>query len=181
MITGGGGNYGGSATAGDEWYPGVYPEADAGDTYGDVALDDLFGGSGGGGVWYGASSPGAGGDGAGILFIGAQELDVTSASSITAIGGTTTAWATGTWTYGAGGGAGGSIWIIADTLTVVANTFDATGGYGESTHTRDGGDGGEGRIRLDFNEINGYMSTASASTSQANSASDPNPGTIGTP
>ena len=181
MITGGGGEYAGGATAGDEWYPGVYPEADGGDTYGDVALDDLFPGSGGGGVWYGASSPGAGADGAGILFIGAQELDVTSASSITAIGGTTSAWATGTWTYGAGGGAGGSIWIIADTLTLVANTFDATGGYGESTHTRDGGDGGEGRIRLDFNEINGYMSTASAATSQANSACDPNPGTIGTP
>ncbi|GDX80025.1 hypothetical protein LBMAG42_18360 [Deltaproteobacteria bacterium] len=181
MITGGGGEYAGGATAGDSWTGGSYPEAYAGDTYGDTDLTTMFAGSGGAGVWYGASSPGSGGNGAGLIFMGVQDLTVTSASSISAIGGTTAAWATGTWTYGAGGGAGGTVWIMADTMTVPAGGIAATGGFGESTHTRDGGDGGEGRIRVDTNEINGYMITASAATTAANSACDPNPGYFDAP
>ena len=181
MITGGGGNHAGGATDGDSWYPTYYPAPEAGGTYGDVALDQMFLGSGGAGVWYGGSSPGAGGDGAGILFIGAQDLTSVSAASLTALGGSTSAWSTGTWTYGAGGGAGGTIWVIADTLTVTTDGIDAGGGDGETSHVREGGDGGYGRIRLDFNEINGYASTASASTTQANAACEPDAGTIGTP
>jgi len=181
MITGGGGNYGGSATAGASWNGGGYPEAAAGDEYGDVALDSMYFGSGGGGVWHGSSSPGSGGDGAGLIFLGVETLTVTSAGSLSALGGSTSAWATGTWTYGAGGGAGGTIWVIADAATIPADAVYAFGGDGESTHTRDGGNGGDGRIRLDFNTLNGYTSGTAAATRQAENACDPDAGTVGTP
>ena len=181
MITGGGGNHGGGATAGDEWYPGVYPEAAAGDTYGEDDLDTMFLGSGGGGVWYGASSPGSGGDGAGLIFIAAESVDITSASSITAIGGTTSAWATGTWTYGAGGGSGGTIWVISGTLDAPEAAFDATGGFGESTHTRIGGDGGYGRVRLDYEEINGLLEFRTSADTQADLVAEPDPGYTSAP
>ena len=181
MITGGGGNHGGGATAADSWYPAIYPEAAAGDTYGEDDLDTMFLGSGGAGVWYGASSPGSGGDGAGLIFMAAQAVDITSAASVTAIGGTTSAWATGTWTYGAGGGAGGTIWVMAGTLDAPEAAFDATGGYGESTHTRVGGDGGYGRIRLDYEEINGLLEARSAADVQADLVSEPDPGYTAAP
>jgi hypothetical protein len=181
MITGGGGNHGGGATAGDAWYPGVYPEAAAGDSYGDSDLDTMFFGSGGAGVWYGSSSPGSGGDGAGLIFIAAENVDITSASSITAVGGTTSAWTTGTWTYGAGGGAGGTIWVIAGDLDAPADAFDATGGYGESSHIRVGGDGGYGRIRLEYGYINGLIEARPSADVQAALVSEPDPGYTGAP
>ena len=181
MITGGGGNYGGGATAGASWNGGGYPEAAAGDEYGDVALDSMYFGSGGAGVWHGSSSPGSGGDGAGLIFLGVETLTVTSTGSLSALGGSTSAWATGTWTYGAGGGAGGTIWVIADAATIPADAIYAFGGDGESTHTRDGGNGGDGRIRLDFNTLNGYTSGTAAATRQAENACDPDAGTVGTP
>jgi hypothetical protein len=176
MITGGGGNYAGGATAGASWTGGSYPAAAAGGTYGTADLSTLYMGSGGAGVWYGSSNPGPGGDGAGILYIGAAEVIVNNAAGISAIGGTTTHWATGTWTYGAGGGAGGSIWVIADSLDLVSDALYAEGGLGESTHTRVGGDGGYGRIRLDFNMINGYAYGSGNATTEVATVSEPNAG-----
>ena len=181
MITGGGGDYGGGATAGDSWTGGSYPEAAAGVEYGSEDLDTMFPGSGGAGVWYGTSSPGSGGNGAGLIFMGVQTLTATSTDSITAIGASTAAWSTGTWTYGAGGGAGGTIWIMADTLSLPADSVVATGGVGESTALRNGGDGGDGRIRIDFNELNGFISTARASETQANSVCEPDAGYLAAP
>ncbi len=181
MITGGGGNYGGGATEGASWTGGSYPEAEAGDTYGDVALSDLFMGSGGAGVWYGGSSPGPGGDGAGIVFIAANEIVASDSAAISAIGGTTTNWATGTWTYGAGGGAGGSIWLVADTLSLGSDSVDATGGFGEDTHIRVGGDGGYGRVRLDYNVLNGYAYGSGSDTTERGTASEPDAGHAETP
>jgi hypothetical protein len=141
----------------------------------------MFFGSGGAGVWYGSSSPGSGGDGAGLIFIAAENVDITSASSITAVGGTTSAWATGTWTYGAGGGAGGTIWVIAGDLDAPADAFDATGGYGESSHIRVGGDGGYGRIRLEYDYINGLIEARPSADVQAALVSEPDPGYTGAP
>jgi hypothetical protein len=132
-------------------------------------------------VWYGASSPGSGGNGAGIIFIAAETVDITSDGSITAIGGTTSAWATGTWTYGAGGGAGGTIWVMATTIDGPEAAFDATGGFGESTHTRVGGDGGYGRIRLEYDEINGLEEARVAADIQAELVSEPDAGYTSAP
>ncbi len=180
-ITGAGGNYGGGATDGDSWTGGSATAPYAGDSYGDADLSTLFFGSGGGGVWRGNSNPGPGGDGAGILYIGAFEIDLQDSSTVTAIGGTTHYWATGTWTYGAGGGAGGSIVLIADTLTLATDAVDAQGGYGESTHIRLGGDGGVGRVRFDYNELNGYAQGSADATSQEADVSEPDPGYSATP
>ncbi|MBM4391011.1 MAG: putative metal-binding motif-containing protein [Deltaproteobacteria bacterium] len=181
MITGGGGNYGGGATAGDSWTGGSYPAAEAGDTYGDAALADLFLGSGGAGVWYGRAYPGPGGDGAGIVFVAANEIVASDSAAISAIGGTTARWAHGTWTYGAGGGAGGSIWLLADTLTLGSASVDATGGFGEDTHIRVGGDGGYGRVRLDYNTLNGYGYGSGGDTTEQAIASEPDAGHAETP
>jgi hypothetical protein len=185
MITGGGGNYGGGATAGDEWtggsYGETYTEAYAGETYGSADLSTLFLGSGGAGVWNGLSDPGPGGDGAGILYIGAVTITATDASAISAIGGTTTHWATGSWTYGAGGGAGGSIWLQANTLTLPADGVNASGGYGESTHIRAGGDGGYGRVRVDFNTLNGQSWGGAPAVSALQSVCAPDAGSSSTP
>ena len=185
MITGGGGNYGGGATAGDEWtggsYGETYTEAYAGETYGSADLSTLFLGSGGAGVWNGLSDPGPGGDGAGILYIGAVTITATDASAISAIGGTTTHWATGSWTYGAGGGAGGSIWLQANTLTLPADGVNASGGYGESTHIRAGGDGGYGRVRVDFNTLNGQSWGGASAVTELQSVCAPDAGSSSTP
>lgn len=179
MITGGGGNYGGGATSGAAWDDGTYggyPEAEAGSAYGSAALSTMFAGSGGAGVWHGGSSPGAGGDGAGIVYIGASAIDVAGAGGVSAVGGTTVHWSTGAWTYGAGGGAGGTVWLVADTLTLVTDAVDAGGGFGEATHIRIGGDGGAGRIRLDYNAVNGLSYGAGGDATAAADACVPDAG-----
>jgi len=185
-VTGGGGNYGGGATAGDSWDYGGYTAPEAGETYGQADLSLLLFGSGGGGVWNGGSDdagedPGPGGDGAGILYIGAGTIIADGASAITAIGGSTDHWADGTWTYGAGGGAGGSVFLVAEETDLAAGSVDAQGGYGESTHERAGGDGGYGRVRIDCNTCNGYSQGSSDANNELDSASEPDPGHTDTP
>ncbi len=180
-VTGGGGAYGPGATAGDSWTGGSATPPEAGDTYGDVDLSRLFLGSGGGGVWYGASDPGPGGAGGGLLFVGASVIVADGAAALTSMGGTTTHWATGTWTYGAGGGAGGSVWLVADTLTLASGAIDASGGLGESTHIRAGGDGGAGRVRVDCTSVNGADCATTAGESALATASEPDAGYVGAP
>ena len=176
-ICGGGGNYGGGATAADSWTGGGATPAEAGDAYGTPSLSSLLPGSGGGGVWHGSGSTyGPGGDGGGILYIGTRAINAADPSSVSALGGTTTHWSTGSWTYGAGGGAGGAIWLEAETLTLGAGAIDAGGGYGESTHIRHGGDGGYGRIRLDYDTLNGESFGSTAADSAADTSASPDPG-----
>ncbi len=153
-VTGGGGNHGGGATSGDSWDGGGYSPPQAGETYGDVDLEQIFHGSGGGGVWYGEHDPGPGGDGAGILLVFTRTLDAQGPAALTATGGTTTHWSEGTWTYGAGGGAGGSVWLIAEDLYLATDAVNAEGGLGQDDYERAGGDGGVGRVRIDFNTLN---------------------------
>ena len=181
MITGGGGNYGGGATAGVSWTGGSYPEAAAGDAYGDAELSVLFPGSGGAGVWHGSTVSGPGGDGAGIVWIAAGAVEVLGVDGVTAMGGTTTSWSTGTWTYGAGGGAGGSIWVTADTVDLTTDSLDAGGGFGESAHIRHGGDGGVGRIRVDYNWVNGNAFGSGTDTTEVNAGSEPDAGWLAVP
>ncbi|HJN77665.1 MAG TPA: putative metal-binding motif-containing protein [Myxococcota bacterium] len=185
-ITGAGGEYAGGATDGDSWTGGSATAPYAGDTYGSADLSTLFFGSGGGGVWRGTTTPsggtpGPGGDGAGMVYIAAFEIEVDDADGLLADGGSTDNAAQGTWTYGAGGGAGGSIFLVADAMTLATDALSAAGGDGETTHTRLGGDGGVGRIRLDYNELNTYAEGSSdASTAEAD-ACDPDPGYSTTP
>ena len=180
-ITGGGGNHAGGATNGDSWTGGSATPPYAGDTYGDDELASMFPGSGGGGVWYGTSDPGPGGDGGGIVYIGADTIELEGAQAISALGGTTSHWATGSWTYGAGGGAGGTVWLVADTVDLSSDAITAEGGLGESSHTRIGGDGGYGRVRIDCNTCNGYSQGTSDAETELASAAEPDPGYSATP
>ncbi len=176
LVTGGGGNYGGGATAGTSWTGGTVPPPAAGATYGTADLGTIFFGSGGGGVWWGNNNPGSGGDGGGLIFVGAASVQATGTDAFSAIGGTTYAWATGTWTYGAGGGAGGSIWLITSAATLGSNSLNATGGFGETTHIRLGGNGGVGRIRVDYETLNGDAFGSAAATTALATAASPDAG-----
>jgi|GEM_PF-947717 len=180
-VTGGGGNYGGGATPGDSWNGGGYTPPEAGEEYGDEDLVTLFHGSGGGGVWAGGEDQGPGGDGGGVVLLFAHTVDAQGAAAITCVGGTTYAWSQGTYTYGAGGGSGGSIWVIAEDLLLATDAIDATGGFGEDTHERLGGDGGDGRVRVDFNTLNANAEGSSAADGDLSAGSEPDPGSSGAP
>lgn len=180
-VTGAGGNHGGGATSGVSWDGGYATPPEAGDTYGELDLSRLYLGSGGGGVWHGGADPGPGGGGGGIVYIGVSALTASGAGAITATGGTTTHWAIGSWTYGAGGGAGGSVWVIADTLLLAADAIDAQGGLGESTHIRAGGDGGFGRVRVDCVTVNRVGCTSASGATALEHAAEPDAAYVATP
>ena len=185
-VTGGGGNHAGGATAGDSWNGGGYTAPAAGGTYGSAALDTLFFGSGGGGVWNGGTdttgeNPGPGGSGGGILVVGAATLDLDGAGGVAADGDATSRWASGTWTYGAAGGAGGSIHLLADAVDLAADSVVAEGGLGQASYIRAGGDGGVGRIRVDCTTCNGAVQGTATADSALDSACTPNPGANSTP
>lgn len=138
---GGGGSYGGQG------------ESLTGATYGDAALTDLHGGSGGGsGSGYdaglGGSAPGrSGGAGAGALLFQAQNnLQVSAA--LTAKGGTGV---TGNNDQGSGGGGSGGAILLAAPHVSVSSTVNAdggTGGYFTSPGFVSASEGGGGRIAL---------------------------------
>ena len=127
------------------------------------------------------SPPGPGGDGAGILYIGASSITTGGGDAITAIGGSSDACAQGSYTYGAGGGAGGTIWLAADTVSLASGSVSAEGGYGNSSNIRHGGDGGYGRVRIDCNTCNTYSQGSANASTALNSAAEPDPGYSITP
>ena len=113
--------------------------------------------------------------------IGTGSIETEGENALTAEGDSTDHWADGSWTYGAGGGAGGSLFLIADAVELTEDSVSAQGGYGESTHLRAGGDGGVGRVRIDCEVCNGFdVSEASAEEALA-AASEPDPGTSVSP
>ncbi|MBI5778972.1 MAG: hypothetical protein HZA49_05905, partial [Planctomycetes bacterium] len=124
------------------------------------------GGGAGGGTLNGSQTANntSGGRGGGIIFIGANAITVAASASITATGQTSNA-ATGGNSYrvpgGNGGGAGGSIIIIANTL-INSGSIAADGGSGSSAGGYQGGAGGQGRTYID---INGTITTTPVSGS----------------
>jgi len=154
-ICGGGGEYGGGATDSDPWTGSGDSYARKGEVYGTADLAKIFFGSGGGGQWNGNDpDPSDGGDGGGIISIYAN-LIVAPTDSFLAIGETTNGIQSGSYTYGSSGGAGGSIFLYATTIQGETNFCRATGGSGNHIPQRAGGDGGVGRIRLDYNTLTG--------------------------
>ncbi len=153
-VGGGGGEHAGGATAGASWN-GVATAPAAGATYGDGA--GLYFGSGGGGVVNLGAGAGPGGAGGGVLFVEARVLVAEGAGALSARGGDGAGWAAGSYTYGAGGGAGGTVWIVGETLELADGAVVAAGGAGYDAVTRPGGDGGEGRLRLDCGTLNGEV------------------------
>ncbi|MDP2311295.1 MAG: CotH kinase family protein [Pseudomonadota bacterium] len=160
-IGGGGGEHAGGATDGTSWN-GTAHAPEAGIPYGQAELTQLFLGSGGGGVANITGAPGPGGAGGGIVLLFAGGVDAEGPAAVTAAGADARSWTAGTWTYGAGGGAGGSIGIRADDVRLGARGIVATGGVGYVIVDRPGGDGGDGRIRVDCTEVSGAPCTAGA-------------------
>ncbi len=160
-IGGAGGEHAGGATDGVSWN-GTATAPQAGETYGDESLSALYLGSGGGGLVNLGGASGPGGAGGGVLLLEAGALVAEGEGAILASGEDGTAWASGSWTYGAGGGAGGSLWIQAETMSLVEGAIRATGGDGEDAVDRPGGDGGQGRIRVDCGTVNGAPCTDAA-------------------
>ena len=74
------------------------------------------------------------------------------------------------------GGAGGTIWLQADTLTLGSGAVDASGGFGEATHIRHGGDGGEGRVRIDCVTCNGSAWGTASADAALDDMAEPDPG-----
>jgi hypothetical protein len=148
----GSGGGGGNGTAGANGTAGSRIAGTGGSTDGDTALTDfnLGAGGGGGGFRTGQSgAPGNGGNGSAGIFIFSKELVVTGA--ITASGANGNA-KTGSGSHGCGGaGAGGSVLIKAITATLGTNLITANGGTGGTIDVNNkGGDGGVGRIHLDY-------------------------------
>ncbi|PIU72300.1 hypothetical protein COS79_03645, partial [Candidatus Woesearchaeota archaeon CG06_land_8_20_14_3_00_33_13] len=155
-ICGGGGEYGGSATDSDDWNgPGGDEYARKGEIYGTEDLSKIFFGSGGGGMWDG-NDPGIsdGGDGGGIIIVYANNITATT-NSFLSNGQTTHGQQQGSYTYGSSGGAGGSIYLNAYSIQAATNFSKADKGLGNHEPTRAGGDGGVGRVLLDYNTLSG--------------------------
>jgi len=154
-ICGGGGEYGGGATNSDPWTGSGDTYARKGEVYGTVDLSQIFFGSGGGGQWNGNDPAHSdGGNGGGIIIVYANSI-VAPTDSFLANGETTNGIQYGSYSYGSSGGAGGSIFLYARTIQGGTNFCRAIGGLGNHLPQRVGGDGGVGRIRLDYNTLEG--------------------------
>lgn len=144
----GAGAGGGYSTSGENGFTpsGAYTPVEGGTTYGSSNLNTLllFGSGGGGGYRRSdTQGVGAGGNGGGAVCAFSSDLVVTGA--ITSNGGTggndVESQADG------GGGSGGSVFLKAQTATLGTSLVTATGGGGGGTSY---GDGGNGRIHLDY-------------------------------
>lgn len=169
--TGGGG---GHATAGE---PGINtfnpdtnfiaPPGAAGRPYGDSAITRIRGGSGGGG---GGGTPvrlsatnfqakhGGGGGGGGGSFAVIARGSIQLTGAVTSDGGNGAKGSSGSQSGAGGGGAGGSILFRATGDVELGSdvVFSAKGGFGavvvpSTTNQQRGGDGAEGRIRIEAN------------------------------
>ena len=116
-----------------------------GTTYGQPDLDKIYFGSGGGGT-----SQAHGGHGGGIIWITANTLSVNG--SLKANGEDTPQAS-----IESGGGAGGSIYLYGDIITLDEDTLSAQGGIAHyiAVDRNVGGDGGEGRSAVFYlDEVN---------------------------
>ncbi|MFC1754635.1 FG-GAP-like repeat-containing protein [Thermoproteota archaeon] len=160
-----GGGGGGHANAGSNGESYNCAGGIGGSAVGTVSLDNIyFGGAGGEGkADEDGDFPGYGGDGGGIIIMFSQEVTVTG--SVTAdgqnggnaqqsgCGGSGSGMASG------GGGAGGSVYVAAENMSIGSGLVSATGGSG-GTYGADGGAGSVGRVRLDYNTQSGSSNPA---------------------
>lgn len=190
---GGGGGHGVTGTAGDADF---HSGGTGGTTEGNDLMNRLFfGGGGGAGALDTAGERGiggAGGSGGGVVFIRGRVLTVDGAVDANGTDGARGCGALNDYCARAatseagsgGGGAGGSIYLVANELSLGPATLSAVGGLGAESAAVSGnfgGDGGAGRIRLDFFTLNGFtVGSADATTAAANAAT-PDAGTLASP
>jgi hypothetical protein len=103
--------------------------------------------------------------GGGIVYVVAGTVSVNAGGKIEARGGDGSC-RSNTWGNGESGGAGGTIWLRAKTLTLGTSLVRADGGVEVSQGDCGGksGGGGDGRIRLDGNVITGSTIPAAGKT-----------------
>lgn len=125
----------------------------------------VFGGGGGGATEDSGSSKivGAGGNGGGTIFVAAKTLTVSGYITSNGGGG-----GGSNQDGGAGGGAGGSIYLMSRDASLGAGRVAASGGPGGIGAGRQaGGNGSDGWIRVDYQNIDTNWSTTPAAYSQA--------------
>ncbi|MCP4273021.1 MAG: hypothetical protein GY781_13850 [Gammaproteobacteria bacterium] len=163
---GGGGGYATNGIAGSGSNNG-----EGGTTYNDEELttytEDYLKGSGGGGASWSSSSSSSplliGGAGGGIIKLFCKSLTVAGeidCDGVDGLGDGSAGYAT--YSYGgSGGGAGGTIYIIALNACIMGSSLiHADGGSGGTGYPagRNGGNGGDGRIRVEAHKITGTTS-----------------------
>ncbi len=161
-VNGAGGGYGTAGTVGDTY--GGRP-ATAGLSYGDSQLARMFPGGAGGGGHPNAGRP-HGGNGGGIVHITSDTIILSGSGYISSDGADGYPVAADQGQWGGGGGAGGSIFLTAITMSLGTNLVHAAGGIAHDgiNGSGDGGDGGLGRIRLDYSNLTGVVSIPSPYT-----------------
>jgi hypothetical protein len=143
------------------------PAAVGGSTAGSADLTTMvFGGGGGGGIKEISYVGAGGGAGGGIVMISADDLYI-SGGSINANGGNGAS-ASGNVATAGGGGAGGSILLRARTAALDSGRISAVGGSGGTFYAGTGGNGGTGRIRVEYCDTFSGSTTPAASIAQLN-------------
>jgi hypothetical protein len=158
---GAGGGYGADGEDRSAWTSS--PEVIQGTEGAGYGVSDLsrisLGSGGGGGGSHDDGQAGAGGAGGGVVILKAQTITVTGSISAAGAHGTDCASPGGS----GGGGSGGSVYLEADTSVSVGSLLvSAVGGEGgealdgeANPDYRNGGDGGDGRIKLVAPSITG--------------------------
>lgn len=166
---GGGGSFGTEGTTGHDGYSAEdnqSPYRQPGTVYGDVELAVFEGGSGGGagGDHEPHAAAGTGGGGGGAVRIIASQIEITESGIVSCRGGNGGDALDNNWSAAGGAGSGGAIWLRATSLDI-SGALDATGGTGgwaPVLYGGRGGNGGDGRIRLDYDTISGSGSVQPA-------------------
>ncbi len=149
-----------------------------GGTYGTATLSSLFLGSGGGkgsADYRFNSNSGNGGKGGGIIFIAGNT--VTVSGSITSNGAAGENYSSGiSISGGGGGGSGGSVLIVSGASTLGTSLVSSSGGTGGAGTDNSnptiyfGGDGGSGRIRVEYTgSLSGTTSPAASTATSISS------------
>jgi len=192
--SGGGGSYGTSGLEGDSSNDFQGSGGAAGIELGGNSLVKMHLGSGGGAGGLDTIGEdgigGAGGAGGGALLLRAGVLNVTGtidargADGSPGCGAAINGCGHGSQSEAGsgGGGAGGAIFLVASEMNLAQDSVWATGGAGAESSALLGvyaGDGGDGRIRLDYATLNGEAADTEAADNKANAAAAPNPGFSG--
>lgn len=168
-AVGSGGGGASHATAGADGTPDANPSGDGSTLiYGEGTLNDLLTiGSGGGGGGSDADDreppryAGDGGDGGGTAIIFSHTIIVDGGLKADGEQGNNDG-APDDHTGGGGGGAAGSIRLVGHTLTLNNYKVTASGGLGGAGR-KYGGDGGDGRIRLEYTNLTGSTNPPASS------------------
>ncbi len=148
----------------------------SGDVVGDADLSQVMMGGAGGGCIAQTEPVQAGGYGGGIVFVRAATFDLDGQVRSDGEDGFV---CPGGDPSNNAGGAGGTVWLVADTLTAPVDSITAEGGTATSnSNNGQGAWGGEGRIRLEYEELN---SAPFPDASQEEAVASPDPGATSLP